>query len=486
MKKIFNLYKNLSAPIKASIWFTVSNVIQKGIALLSTPIFTRLMTTEQYGVYSVYQSWYSIISIFATLNLYAGVYNNGLLKADTESKKQSFTSSMLGLSTTITCILFVIYLVGCDFWTSLLDLSPIFMFAMFAELLFAPAFSFWSAKERFDYKYKKLVGITVLMGIFSPLLGVIAVIDTEHKTEARVLSFVFVQVCVGLIIYIYTMYKGREFFNKDVWKFALAFNLPLIPHYLSQTILGQADRIMISKMVGSTEAAIYSVTYTISMMFNIVMNAINNSLIPYIYKSMKNDNYASLRKNMNFITVFVAIACLVATAFGPEIIKIFASPEYYEAHKIVPPVAVSLLFIFLFGIFGSVEFYFEETRFIMVASSVAAVLNIILNYFGIQYFGYMACAYTTLFCYILLAIVHYIAIAVLIKKNLETEKTITVNSIYDGTVIWTVSCATVIGMIVMLFVYEMTLVRYLFIFAILILTVVYRNKLLALFKDIRK
>lgn len=486
MKKILNLYNSLSAPIKASIWFTVSNVIQKGIALLSTPIFTRLMTTEQYGVYSVYQSWYSIISIFATLNLYAGVYNNGLLKADTERKKQSFTSSMLGLSTTITCILFVIYLVGCDFWTSLFDLSPIFIFAMFAELLFSPAFSFWSAKERFDYKYRKLVGITVLMGIFSPLLGVIAVLHTEYKTEARVLSFVLVQVCVGLIIYIYTMFKGRQFFNKDIWMYALAFNLPLIPHYLSQTVLGQADRIMISKMVGSTEAAIYSVTYTISMMFNIVMSAINNSLIPYIYKSLKSRNYVSIKKNMNFLTVFVAIACLVATAFGPEIIKIFAAPEYYEAHRIVPPVAVSLLFVFLFGVFGVIEFYYEETWFIMVASSTAAVLNVILNYFGIQYFGYMACAYTTLFCYILLAIIHYIIIAVLIKKNLGAEKTITVNSIFDGKFIWMVSCATIIGMVVMLLIYEMTLIRYLFILAILVLAIIYRNKIFALFKDIRK
>lgn len=486
MKKLINLYKNLSAPIKASIWFTVSNVIQKGIALLSTPIFTRLMTTEQYGAYSVYQSWYSIISIFATLNLYAGVYNNGLLKANTESKKQSFTSCMLGLSTTITCILFIIYLVGCDFWTSLLDLSPLFMFAMFAELLFSPAFSFWSAKERFDYKYRKVVAVTVLMGIFSPLLGVIAVLNTEYKTEARVLSFVFVQICIGLIIYIYTMYKGRTFFSKEIWKFALAFNLPLIPHYLAQTILGQADRIMISKMIGAREAALYSVTYTISMMFNIVMGAINNSLVPYIYKSMESQNYASLKKNMKLIIVFVAIACLAATAFGPEIIKIFASPEYYEAHKIVPPVAISLFFIFLFGIFGSIEFYFEETRFIMVASSAAAVLNVVLNYFGIQWFGYTACAYTTLFCYILLSIAHYIAIAVLIKKNLGPEKTMTVNLIYDGKFIWPVSFATILAMVIMLLIYEMTLVRYLFILAILVLAFVYKNKLLALLKDIRK
>ena len=54
-------YQSLSQPVKASLWFTVCNAVQKGISLVSTPIFTRMLTPEQYGVYTVYQSWYAII-----------------------------------------------------------------------------------------------------------------------------------------------------------------------------------------------------------------------------------------------------------------------------------------------------------------------------------------------------------------------------------------------------------------------------------------
>ena len=80
LKTLVDKYKSLSAPVKASIWFTVCNIIQKGIALISTPIFTRIMTTQQYGVYTIYQSWYQVLTIFATLNLSAGIFNNGLTK----------------------------------------------------------------------------------------------------------------------------------------------------------------------------------------------------------------------------------------------------------------------------------------------------------------------------------------------------------------------------------------------------------------------
>ena len=58
-------YKDMSQPVKASFWFTVCNILNKGIALISTPVFVRILTTDEYGDYSVFQSWYSILVIFA-------------------------------------------------------------------------------------------------------------------------------------------------------------------------------------------------------------------------------------------------------------------------------------------------------------------------------------------------------------------------------------------------------------------------------------
>lgn len=100
--------------------YTICNVAQRGISLLSTPIFTRILTTEQYGVYSIYQSWYQILFIFATLNLTYGVYNNGLTKY--EDDRLTFTASMQGLSTTITAGLFLIYIVAQPFWEKIFGL----------------------------------------------------------------------------------------------------------------------------------------------------------------------------------------------------------------------------------------------------------------------------------------------------------------------------------------------------------------------------
>ena len=62
------------------------------------------------------------------------------------------------------------------------------------------------------------------------------------------------------------MLNGKKYIQKKYWKYALAFNIPLIPHYLSNYVLSQSDRVMIGKMVGNDKAALYSVAYTISTM----------------------------------------------------------------------------------------------------------------------------------------------------------------------------------------------------------------------------
>lgn len=452
LDKMLQKYKGISAPVKASIWFTVCNATQKGIALISTPIFTRLLTTEQYGIYTVYQSWYQIISIFATLNLFYGVFNNGMTKYTDD--RRTFTSSMQGLSTMLTLILFGIYIICPAFWNDILELSSLYVFAMFIELLFMPAFNYWAAYERYDYKYRKLVLVTVIMAIGSPLLGVIAVINTEYKAEARVLSYVFVQVCVGLIFYIYNAWKGKKFYHKEYWKFALVFNIPLIPHYLSSTILNQADRLMISNMIGKSEAAIYSVAYNVGTMMTIIITAINNSFTPYMYKSIKSKNFEGIKKNSKIVVLIVGLACIVAMALGPEIIAIFASREYYDAIWVIPPVACAVYFKFLYPLFSNVEFYYEKTKFVMAASCIGAIANIILNYIFIPIYGYWAAGYTTLFCYILYSFAHYaFQCKVLQEKGIQQK-------VFDMKYILAFSSFVTISMVIMIFLYKTYFIRY--------------------------
>ena len=80
MYKILEKYKNLPMQVKASFWFLICAFLEKGISIITTPIYTRLFNTAEYGEYSVFTSWLGIMTIFVSLNLFSGVFSQGLVK----------------------------------------------------------------------------------------------------------------------------------------------------------------------------------------------------------------------------------------------------------------------------------------------------------------------------------------------------------------------------------------------------------------------
>ena len=294
------------------------------------------------------------------------------------------------------------------------------------------------------------------------------------------LSYVAVQVCVGLILFSVNMYKGKSFCAKNMWKYALWFNIPLIPHYLSMSVLGQSDRIMIDRMVGRSEAAIYGLAYNFSQMMVLLTNAINSSFIPYSYKAVYDKKYTDVGKTANVLLLLTGFLVTLVICAGPEIIRIFAAPDYYEARWIMPPVALSVYFMFVYTLFGNIEFYYEARKFIMFASMIAAVVNIALNYIFINLFGYIAAGYTTLFCYILLSLAHCIFHLRVLKKNLPGTK------MYNLGFIMIVSLALTVIMIMMLFVYDYIIIRYAVILALCVIVFLKKNYFIDKIKSIRR
>ena len=471
-------YEVLSLPVKASLWYTICNVINKGLALLSTPIFTRIMTEEQYGTFSVFQSWFSILIIFTSLNVFLSGYQKGLILYKNDIWR--FTSSQLGLTTTITGLAFVLYILNIPFWTKIFDLEPVLMYAMFIELLLLPALELWFAQQRFDYKYKKFAVLTMVMSVLSILVGVVAVVTATNKVEARVFSDVGIKTIFSGAIFAFIFITGKCFYSKKYWKYSIAFNLPLIPHYLSNYILNQSDRVMIGRMVGNSQAAYYSVAYTISTVMLLITNAINSSLTPYIYKSIASDEKGKINKATQPLVILVAGLCVVTMAFAPEVIQVFAGKKYMDAIYVIPPVAASVFFIFLYSLFSTIEYYYQKTSFIAIATCACAVLNLILNYFCIKIYGYYAAGYTTLICYVGLALLHYIFYKKVVKEVGDEE------NLYDVQLIMLLSIIVISIMIIMVLAYRQVWIRYGLLIAIVSVVMILKDKILEAISTLRK
>lgn len=404
--KILNKYKHMSVPAKAAVWYTLCNLFQKGISFIIIPIYTRILTTAEYGEYSSFQAWSNILVIFATLNLYCGVFTKAMV--DKEGERDCYTSSMQGLSTILTSVLFLIYSVAHNFWDSILQMGTITIILMFVYFIFYPAFSFWSVRQRVEYKYKLMVIVTLMVSIATPLVSILLLYMTSLRADAVIWGYLFVQILVGGYLYIYQFIRGRVFYNKKYWLYAIRFNVPLIPHYLSLIILGQADRIMIKEYCGKDKTGIYSLAYQVSMLMNIFVNAINNSLVPWTYEKMKQKEYQSIKTVTKKLCIAISVMTIMAVLVAPEIVYILGGRQYLAAIWVIPAVALSVYFTFCYGLFSNVEFYFGETKFVMAASVIGALLNIVLNVLFIPKVGFIAAGYTTLVCYLVFMIMHFL------------------------------------------------------------------------------
>lgn len=478
LKKLFDRYESIPVAAKASLWFAICSIVQKGIALITVPLFTRILTTEQYGAFSVYQSWYQIISIFATLNLSYGVFLKGMQKYPYERDK--YTSTMQVLSTSITFLLFCIYLPFKDFINELTGLSTLLVITIFAECLATPALAFWSARQRYEFKYTALVVVTIGVAVLSPTLGLIAVNITEAKGIARILSVALVNVCVGLFFYVLNISRGKKFFNKNYWNFALRFNLPLIPHYLAQIVLSHSNRIMIERMFGQTEVAIYSVAFSFSMIMNVVTNSINSSYVPWTYEKLSGKNILPLKKNTSLLIISVAVLSLLPVLVAPELMWLIAPPEYAEGVWIIPPVSTSVYFTFLYTLYANIEFYFEKTKFVMVASTISALANIGLNLIFMPRFGYLAAGYITLVCYIIYALAHYMFMRKVCKEKLN------IKSVYSDKLILLISFVYLGLTVFAMSLYNFVILRYAILIIAFIILIIKRDLITDFIKNIKK
>ena len=419
LKKGLDIYRGMSVQVKASMAFMIVNFMQKGISFLTAPIFTRLLTTEEYGVITIYLSWVDVIGIFAMFGLYNNVYCRGILEF--KEDKKNFTFSLLSLANVITLAVFAIVWITNKYVFHFLNVPDILILFMFFSFLFEPAFEFWKTDQRFAYKYKMLCFFMILVMVFAPALSVAGIfLFPGNKVAARIIGANVVTLVLGMGCYVSELCKSDRKPKVAYWKYAVLYNLPLIPYFLSSYVLSSSDRLMIGYFCGEDKAGIYGIAYTMSAVVNIVWNSINATLVPTIYQRCDDGLRSTLSRLIVPIIAGYGGVCILIMLLSPEIIRFLAPSSYGEGMYIIPVIVGGVFYMSIFSIFSNIIYYEKKPKYVMGAGVAAAVANFILNLIFIPLCGYFAAGYTTLASYLLQVVWSYIAV-----------KKVTGESVYD-------------------------------------------------------
>ena len=146
MKKYLSKITSMSESAKSAIVYTMATLFSRGLAIITVPIFTRIMSTDQIGVVNLYNSWYTMISAVATLSLTSGGYMVAMKEYPNE--RDQYQSSVLTLTSIIAVIIAVVYFTFSSTWNALIGLPSGLMVLMLIGFLFAPARDFWFLRQR--------------------------------------------------------------------------------------------------------------------------------------------------------------------------------------------------------------------------------------------------------------------------------------------------------------------------------------------------
>lgn len=448
--------------------YLISSVFAKGLAIITVPIFTRIMTTEQVGIVNLFTSWYAILSGIATLGLTSGGLMMSLNKFIDD--QDGYLSSILTLTTGGGIAFGIVFAVFSKPIQQLLNLPLSLVVLMILCFIFCPAYDLWLAKQRFNYKYKLSGIIMTVSALVGAAVAIGAVVYLPQnapisEAEARLFGTYIVTISVAIIIWCVIFRKGKTLIKIDYWKLSLSLSIPLIGQMLAAQVLGFSDRIMIEEYCGEGKVGIYSTIYTIGTLTTMLWTAVNGSYTPYIYRNIEN-NTLSVKNSSKMIIGAFSLVSVIVVLFGPEITKIVGTSEYYEGLVIIPPVAAGVYLIAIGDLYSDLLIYAQKTRIIMLSTVMGATVNVLLNALLIPRIGYTVAAYTTLISYFAMTIFLIVSTNAIYKK----EK-ISISKVLDQTRLIVLSVVTIVVDLLVMLLYENTAIRLILAFIfILILT----------------
>ena len=426
LSKIKTYYKGLSLVAKASIWFICVTIIDKAIAVLTQPVINRILSVDEVGIYSNYNSWYAVFSVLASFNLFGGILEVYLTK-EPENKHQ-VVGSLCSLSVTISFFIFFIVLVFLQPVSRFVELKPIYLFIMAFQIISETIIQFWVVPKRYEYSYKPYALLVISLFAVKCLFSIaFSYLLEQDRVLGRILGLTFPSLVVSVFIIIKIVKNADIQSITCYWKKGLTFNLPLIPHYLATVFLASSDRFMILKLSNETDAGLYAVAYSFSSLALIVFSALNSAYNPFSMKAIKDEKYIDLSKVTESMIFFSVVFSLIMIFLAPEGLYILGGESYLKTQTIIPILVTGIFFSSFYFVFSNIEFVHEKTKYIFPITAVGAGINILLNYILIPLHGYEMAAYTTLVGYIIIAVAHYWVSYRIVGKNVYNIKSLLIN-----------------------------------------------------------
>lgn len=388
---------------KASAFYLIGSLFNKGFAFLTVPIFTRILSTTDYGIVTTYNSWISILSMVMGFAIHMGIRAAFI---DYKEKIDDFVS--VTTTFTLLCGGVMCLFIGGGAYLLRINVDLTLIVLCLLQGLATALVQNYSMYLMMQYRYKFRTALMILPNLLSVGASVFAILFVV-KTDlymGRIVPTALINAAFGLITVALVYARSHVLYNREYLKYGLAISMPLVLHGIALNILSQSDRTMITWLADASQTGVYSLIYNFSMIATVITTSLDGVWVPWFTERLKNREIKSINDLAVDYINLMTYAMVGVMFIGPEVVKILASSKYWEGISIIPPVVLANYIIFAYTLYVNIEHFYKKTPYITVNTLIAAGSNLILNYIFIPLYGYVAAAYTTLFSYLLAFVLH--------------------------------------------------------------------------------
>ena len=357
-----------------------------GIVLL--PVYLRLMTQDEYGLYGYLLSIIMTFSIVLNFGFYIPLSKFYHDYQDAEKRgKLLFTISLL-LVIMLTCVILPIYSFGWDYeLIKILFKNPVdykeyrgavliaIIVSVFSFMLTTFFFTSEKLKHLKRYNIFRIICINVVTIFFLYLFRNI------DSVRIRLQATYIIELILFFFFYYYYIKEIRFKFNKNMAITGLKLALPVMISAIFGIGINFIDKFFLEKYSSFKDLSYYYLAVSLASAIPLIFASLQNAWLPLFLKEKDvQKNIETTNKLMRRLVIGFLVLSVLIIVFFKIILELgIIQSKYSETMGILPLLLLSQIISSLVSLHTNYLIYFERTHIASITGFILCIISVGLS-----------------------------------------------------------------------------------------------------------
>jgi len=389
--------------------YCIADILTKGAGFLLLPIYTRLLSPEDYGILAVVSAIAAIALPVMTLGARGSIHRfffkyNGFDRRKFYGSLWLFFLLVPGIIILLCDLIMPKLLHG-----TLLNVGyhPYISLALWTSYINIVTITFIQLIARASEKALHSSVLALTHFLLSTFLTIIIVLYLVGGAKGVLWARAAGTAITGGIAVFFILRYVKLNLNFSYWRIAIGYSAPLTVHFISREVLDISDRLVLRHYTSFDQVGIYNIGYLIGSSVIFISQAGYNVLLPLFGKtgkpSINTDSDSLITRSVTYYVLIVTFVVLLIVVFAKDIVLLILPASYYSAVTVIPWIAIGFFFMSIYFLpSATLSHIIGNTKWIAVGTFSMAILNLSLNIIFVPIYGVLAASITTAISYLLL------------------------------------------------------------------------------------